>query len=108
MWTSLAPLTVHHSHVSCSALAFPSLSPFSLAKIAGRRNRGQKNKIQQSVISSDMAFKNYLRVVASLAMLAVSASAAPTMEKVGGYKNADDDAILEVVAVKSSTNVSYI
>ena len=41
-------------------------------------------------------------------MLAVSASAAPTMEKVGGYKNADDDAILEVVAVKSSTNVSYI
>lgn len=108
MWTSLAPLTVHHSHVSCSALAFPSLSPFSLAKIAGRRNRGQKNKIQQSVISSDMAFKNYLRVVASLAMLIAPASAALTMEKVGKYKNVDDDATLEVVAVKPSTNVSHL
>lgn len=57
-----------------------------------------------------MAFKiRSLRAAASLAMLVVSASAALTMEKVGGYDNSDnDDEPLEVVAVKASTNVSHL
>lgn len=40
-------------------------------------------------------------------MVVVSASAALTMEKVGGYDNSEnEDEPLEVVAIKASTNVS--
>lgn len=54
-----------------------------------------------------MGFKSTLRVVVGLAILVVSASAALTMEKVGGYDNSDnEDEPLEVVAIKASTNVS--
>ena len=83
---------------------------FPLSLPPSRQNRGQKKKKiqQQYITSSTMAFKTYLRVVASLAMLIAPASAALTMEKVGKYKNVDDDATLEVVAVKPSTNVSHL
>lgn len=56
-------------------------------------------------LSMAFAFTTWVRVLEGLLAMIASASATLTMSKVGGYESLSEDP-LEIVVVKSSTNVS--